>query len=64
VNRTAAEEKRICLRLARTFLEGESAVVTAEQLARLLFDQRHAARLIGAVVETLDYDEAEVDDGV
>lgn len=52
--RTAAAEKKICLRLARHWLNGESAVVTANSLARLLFEQRDAIRRIGDDTEDSD----------
>ena len=60
--RTAAEEKRICIGLARHYLNGGSALVTAESLARFLFEQREAARKHPLAVELTDelYDEIEV----
>jgi hypothetical protein len=42
--RTAREEKAVCARIAQHYLNGENATVDAGSLARLLFEQRDAAR--------------------
>jgi hypothetical protein len=62
--RTAAEEKRICLRIARLWLGGEMATVTKENLARLLFEQRQAIRETGEPVVPNDccFGDVEVSD--
>lgn len=54
--RTITEERAACLRLARFFLEGDSATVSAASLATFLFEIREAASHFHDVV---DYEDAE-----
>ena len=63
--RTAKEEKEVCRRLARHFLSGDRADVTAESLAMFLFDQRDSGRRFPNGVEqhSLGWDEIP-DEGV
>ena len=60
MKRTLAEEKATCIQVARIVIGDGN--FTVEQLARLLFEQRQAARYYHDAVEEglADFDEIEV----